>query len=96
MRYRSMLLLVVGAVALGVLSWFLPTASARSDGLLFAWFYWLPGIVSAWLRPEADATFILLSMAVYSVQYLLVFSAGALAMRGARILVAQVTEAGKV
>jgi hypothetical protein len=71
MRYRLMLWLAAAALELGMASFFI--ASPTSDGFLYAWFYWLPSIVSYWVNPEADAAFVALSMAVYTVQYLALF-----------------------
>jgi len=72
MRYRLMLLLAATAFGLGIASFFI--ASPASDGFLPAWFYLLPGIVSYWVDPEADTAFVALSMAVYTAQYLALFS----------------------
>jgi hypothetical protein len=67
---RSIFLL---AAVLGAASPFMINVGPDTPRVLYAWFYWLPGVVSNWLWPDSDIGFMALTMAVYMAQYFAVF-----------------------
>jgi hypothetical protein len=79
MRKHTVLKLGAAAIALGVASPFLinlgPAGAATSDGLFHVWFYAMPTMVDLWLWPEGPILMLLLTMAVFTVQYLALFAA---------------------
>ena len=89
MRKHTVLKLGAAAVTLGVASPFLvhlgPASAATSDGLFHAWFYAIPTMVDLWLWPEGPILMLLLSMVVFTVQYLALFAAVAGLLQFAKV-----------
>lgn len=81
---RWFVLLLTSAVVLGIASPYMVNPAPDMSAVVFAWFYWLPGIVTYWLSPEGDAAFMALSMAVYTIQYIVAFVLAALTVQAGR------------
>lgn len=89
MRKHTVLKMGAAAIALGVASPFLvnlgPAGAATSDGPFHAWFYALPTMVDLWLWPEGPILMLLLTMMVFTVQYLALFAAVAGLLQFAKV-----------
>jgi len=85
--YRSIVLLAFAAAVLGIASPYLVDPAPDMSAVVFAWFYWLPGLVSYWLSPEDDATFMALAMAVYAAQYVVLFAGAVMAIPLVKVVV---------
>jgi hypothetical protein len=70
---RSIFLLAAVAIILGVASPYMVDPTPDTSRLVFAWFYWLPGVVGYWLWPESETAFMALWMWVCTLQYFAVF-----------------------
>lgn len=86
MRMRTIFFVAVVAIILGVASPYLADPTPDMSRALYAWFYWLPGLVGSWLWPESDIAFMALSMAVYAVQYFAAFALASATVPLARIV----------
>lgn len=86
MRIRIIAVLIAIAVVLGVASWYLVDSSAEMSGPAYAWFFWLPGWAHYWLWPESAFGLMVMTMAVYAVQYLAVFGLLVLLPCAARVM----------
>ncbi len=84
LSYRSIILLAAAAVVLGIASPYMVNPAPDMSAVVFAWFYWLPGIVTYWLSPEDDAAFMALAMAVYAIQYFFALALAALTVQAGR------------
>jgi hypothetical protein len=68
MRSRIIVLFAIAAV-LGVASWYVVDPSPGMSSFTSAWFFWLPGWVHYWIWPESALGLMAMTMAVYTVQY---------------------------
>jgi hypothetical protein len=60
---RKPIYLLSASIVLGIMSPLMVNPTPDMSAVVFAWFYWLPGLVNHWLSPEDDAAFMALAMA---------------------------------
>jgi hypothetical protein len=73
MRIRIIVLIAV-AIGLGIASWFVADGSPDMSTFTSAWFFWLAGWVHYWVWPDSATGLMAMTMAVYTVQYLVLFT----------------------
>lgn len=90
--WKKIVLLATAAIGLGFASPFIAYMGggfadpATHDGIFYAWFLAVPAAVDQLVWPETDAGMLALAIAVYTVQYLVLFALLAASMPAARVL----------
>lgn len=74
MRIRIIVVLLLAAILLGIASWYMVSPTPDMPRLVYLWFYGLAGLVDYWIWPESNFGFMVMSMTVYTVQFILLFA----------------------